>query len=244
MNLRNLREHWNRLGRADPLWATLALPSKKGNKWKVEDFFETGRAEVDSIVAYIKSLGANLQHGKALDFGCGVGRLTQSLARYFDQVYGVDIAESMVELAKKHNRHPEKCKYMVNEVNDLSLFPNDTFDLIYTTLTLQHIEPKYTWNYLKEFLRVLDPHGLLIFQLPSEPARTVRGFIIRVTPSSLLNIYRRVKYRGLGVMEMHAIRREEVTRFLTENGARILEVREDHSAGNDWLSYRYSVVKK
>src|ERR1700682_912533 len=49
-----------------------------------------------------------------LDFGCGVGRLTQGPASYFASVRGVDIAPSMIELAKRHNRYPDVCHYDLN----------------------------------------------------------------------------------------------------------------------------------
>ncbi len=48
---------------------------------------------------------------RALDFGCGVGRLTQALARHFNIVDGVDIAPSMIELANQFNRSGGRCRY-------------------------------------------------------------------------------------------------------------------------------------
>ena len=47
--------------------------------------------------------------------------------------------------------------------------------LVYSNIVLQHIHPHYSKQYLKEFLRVLKPGGMLVFQLPSEvvPAEAV-----------------------------------------------------------------------
>jgi len=144
-----------------------------------------------------------LRRGRALDFGCGVGRLTQALCRYFDECDGVDIAPSMIELARKYDRpwrrlwyevvrlwnawrsgrdrladswpgfarllKRKECRYAVNDSGNLSLFGDDTFDLIYSRLVLQHMKPEYSQNYIREFLRVLAPGGLVIFQIPSRP---------------------------------------------------------------------------
>ena len=117
---------------------------------------------------YIDSLEITLSGNKALDFGCGVGRLTQALCLYFDQCYGVDIAPSMIELAEKYNRYTRKCRYYINSAQDLSLFENNSFNFIYSNIVLQHMEPKYSKNFIKEFIRVLAGDGLLIFQIPSE----------------------------------------------------------------------------
>ena len=74
----------------------------------------------------------------------------------------------MIELANKFNQHGDRCKYYVNNKSDLSLFQSDSFDFIFTWLVLQHIEPRYVKEYLKEFLRIISPGGVIIFQLPSE----------------------------------------------------------------------------
>lgn len=47
------------------------------------------------------TLGHPRERGVALDFGCGVGRLTRALAAFFDRATGVDISSSMIEEAKK-----------------------------------------------------------------------------------------------------------------------------------------------
>jgi ubiquinone/menaquinone biosynthesis C-methylase UbiE len=169
MNIRQLKKNWNRFGETDPLWAILTHAGKKGNRWQFDEFFCTGEAEVGVIMDYVHSLGINLLRSKALDFGCGVGRLTQALANYFGEVDGVDIAPSMIRLAKRYNRHPRNCKYYLNTRADLRLFGDATFDFIYTNITLQHMEPRYTKAYLKEFLRLLSPEGVLIFNPPTGP---------------------------------------------------------------------------
>jgi hypothetical protein len=49
------------------------------------------------------------------------------------------------------------------------MFPDATFDLVHSCIVLQHIEPLYTKEYLREFLRVTRPGGTVVFQLPSHP---------------------------------------------------------------------------
>lgn len=255
MNIKKLKESWDEFGTTDPLWSILTDPRKKGNRWSADDFFETGREEIDSVMHYIDSLKITLRREKALDFGCGAGRLTQALAQYFNKVYGVDIAASMIELAEKHNRYKDRCKYILNEENSLCLFENDSFDFIYSNIVLQHMKPKYSKAYIREFLRIMKPNGLLVFQQPSreKPIKTNIGVVEKikeqlknVLPSTLIDLYRNkvltAKKDG-PVMEMYEIKRKEIVALLEENGATVIDILEDPNWSTDWISLRYCVTK-
>ncbi|HEX8929982.1 MAG TPA: class I SAM-dependent methyltransferase, partial [Actinomycetota bacterium] len=45
---------------------------------------------------------------------------------------------------------------------DLAIFGDDRFDLVCSLLVLQHVRPGYARAYLREFLRVLRPGGVLV----------------------------------------------------------------------------------
>src|SRR5579862_9871405 len=141
MNLGKLQECWNALGETDPLWAILADPAKKGGKWDWDDFFRTGECDIEKVLGRVAAQGIEIHHGKALDFGCGVGRLTQALGLHFEECVGVDIAPSMIRLAREHNRRGARCRYELNAHPDLRLFADNTFDFVYSTLVLQHMRP-------------------------------------------------------------------------------------------------------
>jgi SAM-dependent methyltransferase len=108
--------------------------------------------------------------GKALDFGCGVGRITRALSSFFEEVHGVDIAPSMVEQARRLAGPDSGCTFYVNDSQDLGLFETGAFDFVFSVLVLQHMEPVYSMRYVRELVRVLSTGGILCFQLPSEPA--------------------------------------------------------------------------
>jgi SAM-dependent methyltransferase len=171
MNPERLRDHWDALGRRDPLWAVLSVRGRESGGWDVDEFLRTGR---DDVSRYLAMLGEGaVRRGRALDFGCGVGRLTQALAVEFESCDGVDIAPSMIELARELNQHGERCRYHLNTHADLALFPSETFDFVLCVLVLQHMEPRYALRYMRELLRVLRPDGAAVIQLPSEPRRRV-----------------------------------------------------------------------
>jgi SAM-dependent methyltransferase len=130
-DLARLHETWESLGQTDPLWAILSTEETRGNHWDLATFFQTGEDEVERLFYLLKGLDISFSRGRALDFGCGVGRVTQALATRFDSVDGVDIAASMIRRASEYNRHQDRCTYHVNASSDLRLFKTSTFDVVY-----------------------------------------------------------------------------------------------------------------
>ncbi len=167
--MKSLQRQWDRFGRKDPLWAVLSLPEKRHGRWNEQEFFETGRCEIEDVLRRAGDLGSMPPRERALDFGCGVGRLTQALAGVFDGCDGVDIAPSMIALAEKYNRFPDRCRYHLNDQADLRLFADASFSFVYSNLVLQHMPSELSRIFVAEFLRVLAPGGLLVFHIPAEP---------------------------------------------------------------------------
>lgn len=256
MDLKELQKNWDLFGKKDPLWAILTHPDKKDGKWDLDAFFETGEREIKRLFRSLDRLEVSLSTSKALDFGCGIGRLTQALAAHFDEVTGVDIAPSMIGLANKYNKNKAKCHFILNERDDLSVFPSDSYDLIYTNITLQHMAPQYALNYLREFGRILAPDGILVFQLPAnlipDPTSSRHNIGLRINKllgSRPLAWYRKIKAwissgKGEPIMEMYGTQPDQVKEALNRPDLEFLEIRENHNAGNKWLSYRYTVRKK
>jgi ubiquinone/menaquinone biosynthesis C-methylase UbiE len=220
MKLRELQRNWDEWARTDPLYAVLAHPEKKGAKWDPEDFLATGRQEVAAIMPTIEELGLE-GRTRALDFGCGAGRLTQALAEKFERVVGVDISPTVLEVAKQLNRRGAACQFMLNQRDDLSLFRDREFDFVYSFIVLQHMTPKYAVGYLSEFFRVSVPGSLVVFQMP-EPFRW-QG-IKAVVPDWILAGYRRVIGRSGPVMQMYGMTRDNVVALVTRSGGSIVKV--------------------
>jgi SAM-dependent methyltransferase len=181
-DLRKLERIWRNLGRDDPFWAALTLSDKRQGGWSSDEFFRTGDAEIHAALQIADRRGWTVKRRRALDFGCGAGRLTQALAARFDRVDGVDISGPMIAAARQHNRFGQRCQYHHRVASDLNVFRDGVFDFIYSVVTLQHVPPEYSQKYIGEFIRVLAPNGLLMFQLPShrapiEPAMPAGGTV-------------------------------------------------------------------
>jgi len=166
MKLRTLEQHWNAFGEEDPLWAILSAPEKRGGAWDLEEFLATGRDEIDALLSDLRARGIEVGHERALDFGCGIGRLTTSLADHFQLCDGVDLAPSMIEQAVRLNRRGERCRFHHNRSPHLHLFADESFDFALSLLVLQHMEPGLMQGYIGELVRVLRPHGIAYFNVP------------------------------------------------------------------------------
>jgi SAM-dependent methyltransferase len=176
-----------------------------------------------------------------LDFGCGVGRLSQALADYADEVVGVDISAPMLEVARRIDRTQGRCTFVHNDAPDLSRFPDGHIDLVYTVLVLQHLPRPVIEHYLAELLRVLRPDGTAVIQVPTRTLWTVRGIAWRVVPFSLLRWVQRHLLRYPAPMRMTVLSDVELARIVTGLGGRIVASRTDAIDSKDFQLTRYVV---
>jgi SAM-dependent methyltransferase len=245
MGIKSLQRNWDEFGRNDPLWAILTREDRRGGQWDIEEFFATGRADVAELMENVATLGIPTARAAALDFGCGAGRLTQALADHFEHVTGVDIAPSMIELARRYNNKGERCSFVVNPSDDLRVFVDETFDLIYTHHTLQHMAPRFMLGYLDEFVRTLKPGGVMAFHIPSDAPHTTRGAVLRAVPERV-HEWIGVVRRALGKqprMQMYWIPPDEVRAHLAAAGARIVLERPVPGEGSGWDGIQYFATR-
>ena len=214
MNLEALREGWDHAAKDDPMYHILSLPDMEG-KWDREEFFDTGRKEIASALSYLADFG--FYHGNALDFGCGIGRCTQALGDHFDYVLGIDISVEMVRraqaLSKRDNIRYRAC-------SDLKGLQGDR-DLIYSAITLQHMPPKFQRRYVQDFVSLLAPMGIALFQLPEGPTTGSDDF-----------------------RSMWATPKDTVTEWVEEAGGKVVDVIEDAYSGGNWADWRYTVMRR
>jgi SAM-dependent methyltransferase len=179
---------WERLAEADAMWAVLTSPEEKGGAWNTDRFFATGEAEIAAVLAVADRLRP-LERGRALDFGCGVGRLTRALGTRYREAVGVDISEAMVAQARQLNESFPQCQFVVNDAPDLDRFESDSFDFVYSNIVLQHLPSvAEIERYVREFLRIARPDALVVFGIPAhvafpyslQPRRRLYGILRRL----------------------------------------------------------------
>ena len=144
----------------------LSDADKVGRKWDVQEFLQTGEDEIAALIDELRSLGLE-GDDSAVDFGCGVGRLSIPLSNRFTRVVGVDIAPTMVEIARSLAADRSNVEFIVNDRPDLAMLSSSSIDLVYSNIVLQHMDQSLARGYLREFFRVVRPNGYVVFQIPS-----------------------------------------------------------------------------
>ncbi|GAA3759434.1 SAM-dependent methyltransferase [Spinactinospora alkalitolerans] len=241
MSLDEVRRDWTRLGSAEPLWAVCVDPTKRGGGWDDEDFLASGAAEIDGAVERLAELGIAPGRGRALDFGCGAGRLSNALAAHFDAVVGVDISAPMLAEARRLDRSGGRIEFRLNDAPDLGTLDSDSFDLVYTDLVLQHLPPELARGYLSEFARVVRPGGAMVIGVPARERRTFKGLVFRYAPLALIRFGQRALLRYPAPMRMHTLAPERLRALMAERGARVVHS-EEYWGGDHWQHLRHFVT--
>ena len=134
---------WEKWGRLEPYFGVIT--AEKFFRANLTDamkneFFESGRIHIEHILETCRRhLDRSFAPKRALDFGCGVGRIVLPLAKMAGQVVGVDVAESMLEEARKNctEQALRNVRFLKSD-DELSLL-DGSFDFIHSYIVFQHI---------------------------------------------------------------------------------------------------------
>jgi SAM-dependent methyltransferase len=248
---------WDQLGRRNALGAILTVDGKVAD-WNIGEFLATGRIDVGRFMPDLERLSPDTPRTRLLDFGCGVGRVTRVFAKYFDEVVGVDVAPSMIEWAQTLHADCAQCRFVLNRAPNLQMFDSNSFSVVYSRIVLQHIRPAVVEGYIGELIRVLQPGGVLMFQLPEvmsvdsrrifEDAPVEGNPLKQSLPKPIVLAWRKVKYAFLTTssgpqIEMFGINRTQVEALIRAAGARLLEAKPDNSHGLEGSGYEYWITK-
>lgn len=239
--LRSVRRNWERFGRRDPMFGVLAHPGMEG-RWELDKFYQHGQREIDLLYEQIGETGVSLPTGRALDFGCGAGRLSFALARRFAAVDGVDISQPMLSFAERNRPLDAECRFHLYGGERLH-FEDQSFDFAVSLMTLQHVPSVEVPHYISELVRVLRVGGVLAFQLPTGsrfPAPSVPAHV-RVRQWVSHVAYHTVRRQP--VMLMSGATPTEVQRMVLDAGGDEARAVPDGRAGDWGPSYLYVAIR-
>jgi SAM-dependent methyltransferase len=202
---------WEFYGEKDPYFGVATIDKFKEANLTLsakDEFFKSGEDHIKRIWQEIEeSFVKNFKPKRAMDFGCGVGRLVLPLAEKCDEIIGVDISPQMIEEAKKNcaERGIENAGFFLSDENLSKI--EGKFDLIHSFIVFQHINPKTGEKIFKKMLEKLSDGGIGVLQFTfnhrGSKASVMRFNIYRDFPIiyRLRNLVIRQKHEPL--MPMH-----------------------------------------
>lgn len=160
---------WERLGQVDPYWAVISNDAYRGRHLSDEQlasFLKSGADHVDDVWRTCRRIfGNDFAPRRVLDFGCGVGRVTLPLAGRVDSVVGVDIADSMLSLARALlDRHSVANVQLVKSDATLSAI-HGPFDLVHSVIVLQHIPPALGLTLTTRLVELAGDTGVVVLHV-------------------------------------------------------------------------------
>jgi SAM-dependent methyltransferase len=195
-----MRDDWNRRATEDAhYYVAFGRRHQTG-----EEFFDTAREQVQGFLREMRRLPpGNPRARRALEIGCGPGRLLKPMSDYFGEIHGVDIsdemirraAENLVAIPHAHVRHAPD--------STLAAYADDSFDFVYSYAVFQHIPSReVVFGYLDEANRVLKPGGILRCQINGLPA-TAKTYDtwsgVRISPEEVAEF---AHTRGLALLAL------------------------------------------
>jgi ubiquinone/menaquinone biosynthesis C-methylase UbiE len=162
-----MRREWNDRAREDAHYYV----AFGGRDQEEEGFLTTGREVIGAVEWELKRFppAANHRAWRALEIGCGPGRLMKPLSRDFGEIHGVDVSDEMIRLARERLRDIPHAHVHVAAAGLLQ-FADDSFDIVYSYAVYQHIPSRdVVLEYMRETQRVLKPGGIFRGQYNSLP---------------------------------------------------------------------------
>lgn len=96
-----------------------------------------------------------------LEIGIGTGRIAIKTAPYCNKLYGIDISSKTTCRAKENLKNYDNIEYIVSDYLDYDF--NVKFDVIYSSLTLLHIENKQ--KFFNKVFRELKVDGKFVLSI-------------------------------------------------------------------------------
>jgi SAM-dependent methyltransferase len=170
---RRMRADWNERAKEDAYYYVAF-----GRKGQDDDeFFATAADVVRTLEEALKRLPAGDRRGrKALEIGCGPGRLMRPMSWSFGEIHGVDVSDEMILLAAEKLKSVPNAFPRTTDGASLACYEDEFFDFVYSYAVFQHIpSPEVVFSYLTETRRVLKAGGIVRCQLNGLP-KTAKAY--------------------------------------------------------------------
>ena len=172
---------WQRFGESEPYWAVLTDDKYRPpniDPGTLKEFFGSGELHLSTVWEVIrKTLDPSFAPRRAMDFGCGVGRVLIPLAQRCAVPVGVDVAGSMLDAARR-NLAERGLRADLIVGDDVTSRVRGTFDFIHSYIVFQHIPPARGEAIAARLLERLEPGGVAAFHFSYRtPISSIQRFM-------------------------------------------------------------------
>lgn len=136
----------------------MPTPVSTGKPAEYGDFVLGRRLEI------IDAMGG-LSGRRLLDVGCGNGAQTLRVLDRFDEVVGLDVVATHLQVLERNLPPGAQCRTVLYDGGSMP-FPDASFDAVLSIETLEHVDDES--QTLREIHRVLEPGGLLVLSVPNK----------------------------------------------------------------------------
>jgi SAM-dependent methyltransferase len=200
-----MRADWNQRARDDAHFYV----AFGGLDQTEEEFLATAADVLRSIEGQLKRLPAtaNRRAYRALEIGCGPGRLVKPLSRHFGEIHGVDVSDEMIRLARERLGDIPHAHFHTTDGASLPQFADESFNFIYSYAVFQHIPSRdVVLEYMREIRRLLKPGGVF------------HGQFNGVAPPGEADTWSGVSFSA-----------DDIHAFTRENGLQLLNLEGEHT---------------
>ena len=241
--IKQIMSSWDKLAQDDPLWAILTHDERAGGAWNEDEFFATGVADVSAVLARLEQLHEMPALTRALDFGCGVGRLTRALAQCFIAADGVDVSRVMIERAVARQPGSANLRFLHNPRADLARLKGTEYSFILSLISLQHMPEKVALRYIDDMCGLLMPGGVAYLQVSTHLDTNHPPSLAKLgrDESRVNRIYRALRQaldpRHIRRMDTFYCRLSRITEILERRRMKLVAVLPDASVPHPFVSH-------
>jgi len=172
---------WELYGRTDPYFGVLAddkFHLANLTEERRAEFFASGEEYLQGVLGFVRRhIDGSFEPSRALDFGCGVGRVLIPLARKAQRAVGVDVSESMLAEARAN------CE--ARGISNVDLVLSDDalsrlageYDFIHSVIVFQHIPAERGTVIFGNLLKRLRPDGVGVVHLTYAKTYKIRKLV-------------------------------------------------------------------
>lgn len=158
------QQSWDNFVKTEPFFAAVSDPKFLRSRLTPateKEFFRLGENHIKAVLRDIKQhLDPNFTPTKALDFGCGPGRLVIPLTHMCTKVTGIDSNPHMIEVARENSRRHGAYEADFYLSTQLKKGLPDKYDFIHSVIVFQHIPVREGETIVGRLLDHLEPGGV------------------------------------------------------------------------------------